>query len=456
MKDKKSFGEGRLHQESFSGGSKVDDKVESDTKSSIDTEHVKSFKERTDSHRRSRFKAGTKSKVSHRVKNVDATETRRPSDTHVRERSRFKPKTERSVRAEFNLSELTSSLYCTGVAVLSKSGQTVKSIFYYILLLLALVFGFFVCCFWFASCWACRRTLHFIPVDRWLAEGRKKLSALFKLRWKQRERRKACSDGQTYDLPKNGDAAVMLMLQNKESDPYSVLCVPSDATEDDIRKQYRKLAVLIHPDKNTHPQADEAFKTLANAFDILSDPEKRASYDVEAAWKMRAEERQERYGRHTSPEQFFADLGKKMQEMQNSLPCNVCDGKHRRYNTDRFILTARYCSRCNTRHAAKEGDLWAESSFLGYKLHFYACMEGEIFDVTEWAACQGIGRVEANPHTVHLKLKTRQTHQSGFNSRSEERDFENFMRAFFGQFGPEEDRFHGPNKQRKKKRKKKH
>ena len=35
-----------------------------------------------------------------------------------------------------------------------------------------------------------------------------------------------------------------------------------------------------------------------------------------------------------------------------------------------------------------QGDLWAESSFLGYKLHFYACMEGEIFDVTEWAACQ--------------------------------------------------------------------
>ena len=35
-----------------------------------------------------------------------------------------------------------------------------------------------------------------------------------------------------------------------------------------------------------------------------------------------------------------------------------------------------------------QGDLWAESSFLGYKLHFYACMEGEVYDVTEWAACQ--------------------------------------------------------------------
>ena len=41
-------------------------------------------------------------------------------------------------------------------------------------------------------------------------------------------------------------------------------------------------------------------------------------------------------------------------QMQNYLHCNQCDGKHRRYSTDRFVLTARYCSRCNTRHAAKE------------------------------------------------------------------------------------------------------
>lgn len=41
-------------------------------------------------------------------------------------------------------------------------------------------------------------------------------------------------------------------------------------------------------------------------------------------------------------------------QMQNYLHCNSCDGKHRRYSTDRFVLTARFCGRCNTRHAAKE------------------------------------------------------------------------------------------------------
>lgn len=43
-----------------------------------------------------------------------------------------------------------------------------------------------------------------------------------------------------------------------------------------------------------------------------------------------------------------------------------------------------------------------------------------------------------------------------FDCRSEEREFENFMRAFFGQFGPEGDKFQAANKQRKKKKKKKH
>ena len=66
-------------------------------------------------------------------------------------------------------------------------------------------FFFFHSSSWFAGCWACRRTLSFVPVGRWLAEGRKKLSTLFEFRRKQRERRSTYSDGQTYDLPKNGN-----------------------------------------------------------------------------------------------------------------------------------------------------------------------------------------------------------------------------------------------------------
>lgn len=117
MKDKTSFDEGRFHQESFSEGWKVGDNVDNNTKASVNTEHVKSSKERTDSHWRSRFKTGVKSKVSHRAKSIDPAETRKPSNAHVKERSRLKPRTERTVHAEFDLSKLTSGLYCTGIFV---------------------------------------------------------------------------------------------------------------------------------------------------------------------------------------------------------------------------------------------------------------------------------------------------------------------------------------------------
>src|SRR5690348_3875328 len=62
--------------------------------------------------------------------------------------------------------------------------------------------------------------------------------------------------------------------------PYEVLGVKSDASADDIRKAYRKLAKEFHPDLNPGKPADEArFKAVTAAYDILSDAEKRGRYD---------------------------------------------------------------------------------------------------------------------------------------------------------------------------------
>jgi molecular chaperone DnaJ len=63
-------------------------------------------------------------------------------------------------------------------------------------------------------------------------------------------------------------------------DLYEVLGVPRDATEDDIRKAYRRLARELHPDVNKDPSAEARFKEIAGAYEILSDPEKRARYDA--------------------------------------------------------------------------------------------------------------------------------------------------------------------------------
>jgi len=65
------------------------------------------------------------------------------------------------------------------------------------------------------------------------------------------------------------------------SDPYSVLGVAKTASEDDIRKAFRKLAKKHHPDLNPGDKAAEAkFKEISQANDILSDPEKRRRFDA--------------------------------------------------------------------------------------------------------------------------------------------------------------------------------
>jgi molecular chaperone DnaJ len=63
-------------------------------------------------------------------------------------------------------------------------------------------------------------------------------------------------------------------------DPYEVLGVPRDASEQQIKKAFRQLARELHPDVNAHdPQAEEKFKEAAEAYEILSDAERRATYD---------------------------------------------------------------------------------------------------------------------------------------------------------------------------------
>jgi len=63
-------------------------------------------------------------------------------------------------------------------------------------------------------------------------------------------------------------------------DPYEVLGVQRDADERQIKKAFRALAMELHPDVNAHdPQAEEKFKEAAEANEILSDPERRATYD---------------------------------------------------------------------------------------------------------------------------------------------------------------------------------
>ncbi|HET6580172.1 MAG TPA: DnaJ domain-containing protein, partial [Gemmatimonadales bacterium] len=63
------------------------------------------------------------------------------------------------------------------------------------------------------------------------------------------------------------------------SDFYVLLGVSRDATETDIKKAYRKLAMDFHPDRNPAPEAEARFKEITEAYEVLRDPQKRSAYD---------------------------------------------------------------------------------------------------------------------------------------------------------------------------------
>ena len=96
-------------------------------------------------------------------------------------------------------------------------------------------------------------------------------------------------------------------------DYYAILGVPKNAAEKDIKSAYRKLARKWHPDANPKnpKEAEEKFKEISEAYEVLGDPEKRKKYDVLGPnWQQAAQqaEQQRRYRTHDGQE-FEFDLG---------------------------------------------------------------------------------------------------------------------------------------------------
>ena len=97
-------------------------------------------------------------------------------------------------------------------------------------------------------------------------------------------------------------------------DPYKTLGVKTDASQEDIQKAYRRRAKKLHPDLNPgDSQAEEQFKEVSSAYDLLKDPEKRARFDrgeIDASGAERPEQRYYRdFGERRAGNPYASDAG---------------------------------------------------------------------------------------------------------------------------------------------------
>src|SRR5438874_1892703 len=126
-------------------------------------------------------------------------------------------------------------------------------------------------------------------------------------------------------------------MPTTKRDYYEVLGVARGAPEDEIKRAYRKLAVKFHPDKNPDdPHAEEKFKELGEAYDVLIDVDKRAAYDRfgHAAFSQGAAGFG---GGFHDPFDIFREVfggGRQIIEK----PCHKCGGEGRVENSSRIKL----------------------------------------------------------------------------------------------------------------------
>ncbi|KAL0310884.1 UNVERIFIED_CONTAM: DnaJsubfamily A member 3, mitochondrial [Sesamum angustifolium] len=194
------------------------------------------------------------------------------------------------------------------------------------------------------------------------------------------------------------------------SDHYEALGFPRQKKIDFmlLKKEYHKKAMLVHPDKNLgSPLASESFKKLQCAYEVLSDVVKKRDYDEQ----LRKEESKRVLQRsastsHQSTTTFCSEESRRVQ-------CTKCGNSHIWVCTTRTKAKARWCQDCCQYHQAKDGDGWVE--YRGslvfdrpQKMEIpraYVCAESRIFDVSEWAICQGMAcRPNTHRPSFHVNM----------------------------------------------------
>ncbi|KAF8103470.1 hypothetical protein N665_0188s0406 [Sinapis alba] len=213
----------------------------------------------------------------------------------------------------------------------------------------------------------------------------------------------------------------------KSVNHYEALGFPRHKKIDDavLKKEYRKKAMLVHPDKNMgSPLASESFKKLQCAYEVLSDYVKKRDYDEQ----LRKEESKTRSVCQTSHASSHQSGPGYRAEESRRIHCTKCGNSHIWVCTSRTKAKARWCQDCGQYHQAKDGDGWVELKGTlpferAHKIEIpraFVCAESKIFDVSEWAICQGMAcrpnthRPSFHVNMVGLEKTTQRSNSSRF------------------------------------------
>ncbi len=109
-------------------------------------------------------------------------------------------------------------------------------------------------------------------------------------------------------------------MSDGERSYYDVLGVVPDASQDDIKRAYRRLAKAYHPDVNRDPDADARFKEINEANQILSAPDRRAQYDrLVLMQEMHTEHEQEKRVRYEEWRQTQGGVRQSANKVRNNI-----------------------------------------------------------------------------------------------------------------------------------------
>lgn len=200
-------------------------------------------------------------------------------------------------------------------------------------------------------------------------------------------------------LPTTGEEALERFLRVPRClDAYGVLGLRASCTEEDVRRHYKRLNMLLNPDKNPLEGAEEAHELVNKAYQAISTPEARKAYNFTRI-------RPYKNVLHHEIGELWERICDRVVEARNSMYCD-CGRRHTRIALNIRQSEARYCRRCKARHPARANDIWVESRLCGLLWVYFTCCDGIVYDITDWATCEAnfLKHVRPNSHTVQYRL----------------------------------------------------